>query len=101
MNTRQWLGLGVIAILLIAGWIAFSHPNMLQGHGDVDAAQLVYWLMAAMLVSGSVAAVSRRTAGSPGPGVLTSALIWGGVIGVLMLLYRAGEIWSVLLSFFR
>lgn len=101
MKAGQWLGLGVIAILLIAAWIAFTHPNLLQGQGDIDAAALVYWLMAAMLISGSVAAVSRRTSGAPGPNVLMSALIWGGVIGVLMLLYRAGEIWSVLLSFFR
>jgi hypothetical protein len=63
---------------------------------------IVWAVMALLLVGTGVARAERqRSANSGAPGVLTSALIWTGVIALLVLLYQGASFWTGLGSLFR
>ena len=69
---------------------------------NADIANISY-LVLALLIFGSAALWARGRAkqvGARGPGVLVSLLIWAGVIALLVVLVRAGEIWNAVLSLF-
>ncbi len=48
---RNWVGLGVVAVLLLVAWLGYERPQLFPG--DIDVPRLVYLLMALLLVSGA------------------------------------------------
>ena len=48
---KNWVGLAVVAVLLLVGWIGYDRPELFPG--DVDVPRLVYLLMALLLVAGA------------------------------------------------
>ena len=63
---------------------------------------IVWAVMALLLVGAGVARAERqRAANSGAPGVLTSAMIWLGVIALVVLIYQGMSFWTNLGSLFR
>jgi len=63
----------------------------------------VAWaVMALLLVGTGVGRAERqRSANSGAPGVLTSAMIWVGVIALVVLIYQGASFWTGLGGLFR
>ena len=63
----------------------------------------VAWAVMALLLVGTgvLRAERRRAAGSDAPGVLTSAMIWFGVIALVVLIYQGASFWTALGALFR
>ncbi|MFZ2029510.1 MAG: hypothetical protein WAU68_04315 [Vitreimonas sp.] len=63
---------------------------------------VVWCLMALLLVgTGVMRAERQRSANSGAPGVVTSALIWLGIIALVVLIYQGASFWMALGSLFR
>lgn len=63
----------------------------------------VAWAVMALLLVGTgvMRAERQRAANSGAPGVLTSAMIWLGVIALVVLLYQGMSFWTGLGALFR
>lgn len=48
---KNWVGLAVVAVLLVIGWIGYDRPELFPN--NIDVARLVYLLMALLLVTGA------------------------------------------------
>ncbi|MEZ5994695.1 MAG: hypothetical protein R3C25_02995 [Hyphomonadaceae bacterium] len=59
-----------------------------------QTANLMYLVVALVIVAGAVAAARQRAKSdnARGPGIATSLLIWLALIGAAYVLYRGGEI---------
>jgi FtsH-binding integral membrane protein len=95
----RWAGLALVGALLgLAAFAYFGH-RLVAG---IDADQLPYlvWILMALLLVGVGAArvARRRPEGSSAPGLLLSLAIWGGAIGLIVLLYRGAAIWAAVAS---
>lgn len=63
---------------------------------------IAWGVMALLLVGTGVARAERRRHASSGaPGVLTSAMIWGGIIALVVLVYQAASFWTGVGGLFR
>jgi hypothetical protein len=70
--------------------------------GGDQLPRLVWLLMALLLVGAGVARLARRRPpGSRAPGVMLSLLIWGGLIGLVALLYNGAAFWITIGSLLR
>jgi hypothetical protein len=95
----RWAGMALVGALLgLAAFAYFGHRRV----ASMDADQLPYlvWILMALLLVGVGAArgARRRPAGSTAPGPLLSLAIWGGAIGLIVLLYRGAAIWAAIAS---
>lgn len=80
---NRWAGLAVVGALLVVAWLGFSRPELFPGALDVP--QLVYLLMALLLVSGAGYGFSRIR--FDGGRALISILFWFALIAAIMLIY--------------
>lgn len=63
---------------------------------------VVWCLMALLLVGTGLARVARRRpANSGAPGMLASAMIWIGVIALIVLIYQGASFWTGIGGLFR
>lgn len=102
---RPWfvVAAGAFAILGVAlAWLALNRPTQVTLTPG-SAPDIIYLLLAGAMFGMAGFAASRRakTVGADGPGAFTSLLIWTGLLGLAVVLYRGGEIWTALLSLFR
>lgn len=76
---NNWVGLGVVAVLLAAAWVGYDQPQLFPG--NVDVPRLVYLLMALLLVSGAGYGFwrLRRDRGR----AIASLLIWAALIAAI------------------
>jgi hypothetical protein len=80
---NRWVGVGVVIVLLIVGFVAYSRPDMFPA--GLDTPRLIYLLMALLLVTG--AAYGFRRLQTNGRTVLTSIVAWLGIVAVIALVY--------------
>jgi len=80
---NRWLGLAIVALLLVVAWLGFSQPQMFPG--DLDVPRLVYLLMALLLVSGAGWGFWRIRM-QPGA-ALAGAVFWAALIVVIAMIY--------------
>jgi asparagine N-glycosylation enzyme membrane subunit Stt3 len=79
---NRWVGAAVVALLLIVAWIGYDRPELFPGNLDVP--QLVWLIMALLLVSGAGVGFwrfrydgGRALAGLLFWAALIVALVWG------------------------
>lgn len=66
--------------------------------------QTIIWAVMALLIVGGAVYSARRQAkerNAGGPGVLLSAVIWLGIIAILVIVVQAADFWARLGSLFR
>lgn len=79
----RWVGLVVVVVLLVVAWIGFFYPQAMPGNLDVP--QLVYLLMALLLVSGAGLGF-RRIRMEPGA-ALAGVVFWAALIVLIVMVY--------------
>ncbi len=79
----RWVGLGVVAVLLLIAWIGFFHPETFPVGFNVP--QLVHLLMVLLLVSGAGWGFWRIRL-QPGAAVAGIAF-WAALIVLIMMVY--------------
>lgn len=100
----RWVGVALVVVLLLAGWLAYDRPDLFPGSADIDMTRLIYLVMALILVGGSALGLAQgraRGEEGKGPGAMTSLLIWAGLIGLLFLLYQGAQFWTNAPAMFR
>jgi hypothetical protein len=80
---NRWVGLAVVAVLLVVGWLGYFRPELFPG--QIDMAQLSYLLMALLLVSGAGYGFQRFRL--EGGRVLVSLLFWAALIAGIAFVY--------------
>lgn len=80
---KNWLGVGVVIVLLVVGWIGYDRPDLFPANLDVP--RLIYLLMALLLVAG--AGYGFRRLRFDGKNALVSIVIWAGLFAVIALVY--------------
>ncbi len=80
---NRWIGVAVVVLLLIVAWIGFFQPQMFPVGFDVP--QLVYLLMALLLVSGAGWGFWRIRM-EPGAAI-AGVVFWAALIVVLVMVY--------------
>lgn len=79
----RWVGLAIVVVLLIAAWLGFFQPETIPGNFDVP--QLVYLMMALLLVSGAGFGFARMRM-EPGAAI-AGVVFWAALIVVLVMAY--------------
>ncbi len=79
----RWVGLGVVVVLLVVAWIGFFYPQTIPVGFDVP--QLVFLLMALLLVSGAGWGF-RRIRMEPGAAI-AGVVFWAALIVLIVMVY--------------
>jgi len=79
----RWVGLAVVVVLLALAWVGFFHPQTIPGNFDVP--QLVYLLMALLLVSGAGWGFWRIRM-QPGA-AFAGVVFWAALIVLIVMVY--------------
>jgi hypothetical protein len=80
---NRWLGLFLVAALLVLAWIGYDRPDLIPGALDLPRA--IYLVMALLLVSGAAYGFWRFRI--DGGRALASILFWAALIVALTLGY--------------
>lgn len=80
----RWAGVAFVVVLLLVGFAAYMRPDLFPT-GDIDLTQLIYLVLALLLVSGGLFGFGRvRTDASK---ILPSILFWGALILAIVAIY--------------
>ncbi|MGE0595414.1 MAG: hypothetical protein AB7P07_03565 [Hyphomonadaceae bacterium] len=80
----RWIGAAFVLVLLVVGFAAYMQPNLFPT-GDIDLTQLIYLVLALLLVSGGLFGFGRVQA--DGAKILPSILFWGALILAIVAIY--------------
>lgn len=91
-----------VGLIVLAGWYLVNAGARLSG-GAIDVSQIVYLLLVAFVFMGAVAGAQRlaKSHGAQGPGMVSSLMIWLGLISLVVLLYSGAQVWTALATLFR
>jgi hypothetical protein len=82
----RWVALGLIIVLLVIGWVAYSNPTALPGGGSFPILSLVSAAMVLMLVAGFFFGVGRTRLQSKA--AIAGILFWPIALIVIVLVYN-------------
>jgi len=81
----RWVLLGVVAVLLVLVFVAYDRPQLVPGGYAEELPQLVYLVMALLLVSGAGFGFARFR--YDGGKALAGIVFWAAAIALLTLAY--------------
>lgn len=81
---NRWLGVALVILLLILGWIAYDRPQLFPGNADITG--VIYMLMALLLVGGGL--FGLRPTSLDRSQAIPALLFWGGLILAIVFAYQ-------------
>ena len=82
---NRWVGLTLVGLLLVLGWLGYDRPELFPN--DLDVPNLAWLLMALLLVSGAGWGFWRSR--YDGGQVLAGLAIWAALIVAITFAYAA------------
>ena len=85
--------IGLVIVGAVTALLYFAGRAHAPAFETRDLSSLIYMMLALLLVGGGVFGL-RQSAQAPNANKFVYLLIWGGVIGLIVLIYKAAQFWG-------